>query len=78
MRQRDGHGVHHAAEVDVHGVDERLRAVRLLDRQDAGVGAHDVEPSERLDAVVDRGAQLIALAHVGLGGDDLLAGALDA
>jgi hypothetical protein len=67
----DSHGVHHATEVHVHRVDECLRRL-VLQRQDAGVGAHDVEPAERADPFLHCGAELIALAHIGLLGEDLL------
>ena len=40
------HQVHHADQVDVDGVDERLRRNALGQRSDAGVGHHDVELAE--------------------------------
>ena len=74
----DGDGVHHAEEIDVRGVDE-VGGLRITQRhgEDAGVGDHDVEPSEVGDAGLERVAQLGPLAHVGLAGHDAPAQLLD-
>ena len=71
VRKRNGDGVHHTEQIDVGGIDE-VGGMRVTQRhrQDAGIGHDDVEASEVRDARLERVAQLGALPHVGLAGDD--------
>ena len=74
--QRHGDRVEHASEIDVHRVDERAGDV-FLDRQDAGVGADDVEASELGDPRLDGCSQLVTLADIRLEREDPLARRFD-
>ncbi len=71
VRQGNGDGVHHTEQVDVGGIDEvGGMGVTQRHRQDAGVGHDDVQPSQVRHAGLERVAELGALPHVGLAGDN--------
>ena len=69
--------IEHAEQVHVHRVGEGLRGQARGERADAGVGDHDVEMPELGDALVDRGRQRHAVAHVGDRGEGALPFLLD-
>jgi hypothetical protein len=79
---RDGGlaGPPHPVQIDVHHVEPHVLG-ELLDRvhlrRDARVRAHDVEPSEPGDALVERRLESVVVAHVRLRGDDPPAQRLD-
>jgi len=74
--ERDRDSVEHTEEIDIERVDERHLVVSLH-RQDACVAADHVEVAELGQRGVDNGAELIALAHVGLPRDDATVERLD-
>ena len=77
MRQSDLDGVDGADQVGVDHVYPGLQLRLALHACDTGRRHDDVEPAELGDAAVERLAQLLGLANVGLCGDDALTGLLD-
>ena len=74
-RYRGLDGVVDAGEVDVDDVAPAV--VTGLHGSDTGVGDHDVEPAELVEARLHRGRQRCSVADVGLLGHDAGAGVLD-
>ena len=77
MRKRNVDRIERADEVGVDDVDPRLQRRFTFHARDAGLRHDDVEMAELCDALLERGAQLRGLTHVGLRGESAAPRLLD-